>query len=339
MIAHSKPWLTTDDLQAIDKQFVGGHIAAGNKVVQFESELKSYLGVKSVFTTANGSNAIYISLLAFGVGKNDEVILPVYVCKNVFDAVIHTGATPVLCDIGEYWCMEFENVKACVSNKTKAIIAVHTLGIYCDIDSLRCFEIPIIEDCCQCFVNEIDGNQLGKKGDIAVYSFNATKCLTTGEGGAISTQNEQLSEKIKLLLSNKSISNPLTDIQCALGISQLAKYDKALKRRLEIAAIYFEELPANLLEYFALVKNKTMYFRFLLTSDTINFEHFQKYMAENGVAVRKGVDKILGEGNNTENVFDNAKKALKRTISIPIYPSLNNNDVYHIVDCVKKYIK
>lgn len=336
MISHSKPWLTNDDLQAVNTQLVEGNIATGAKSVLFENALKEYLGTSHFFTTANGTNAIYIALLALGIGENDEVILPAYVCKNVSDAVKHAGAIPVLCDIGDYWCMTPETVRVSLTNKTKAIIAVHTLGIYCDIDSFREFGLPVIEDCCQFFANNINGLNVGKKGDISVYSFNATKCLTTGEGGGISTEDDELAEKLRALLLNKSVSNPLSDLQCALGLSQLARYNQGLNRRMEIAEMYFTALPVYITKDFSTVKTKSMFFRFLLTSDTIDFNHFQKHMYDKGVAVRRGVDSVLNT-NGTVIPFKNANKTLNRTISIPIYPSLSNEDVAYISKAINQY--
>lgn len=336
MISHSKPWLIDDDIQAVNAQLVDGNIAAGKKRLSLELAMKEYLQTKYFFTTANGSNAIYIALLALGIGNNDEVILPAYVCRNVLDAVVHAGAKPILSDIGDYWRMTTENVKACITGQTKAIIAVHTLGIYSDIHSFKQFGLPIIEDCCQCFADDISGSKPGKGGNISVYSFNATKCLTTGEGGGISTDDDGIARKLESILLNKSVSNPMSDLQCALGLTQLARYNAGLKRRTEIANIYFNTLPSALITDFSIVKSKSMFFRFLLTSDNVDYVHFQNYMSENGIAVRKGVDAIL-DMPNAKSDFINAARTLKRTISIPIYPSLSNEEVMHISKTINHY--
>jgi UDP-4-amino-4-deoxy-L-arabinose-oxoglutarate aminotransferase len=336
VISHSKPWLTNDDAQAVNTQLALGSISTGAQAALFGNALKDYLDTKHLFTTANGTNAIYVALLALGIGKNDEVVMPAYVCKNISDAVVHAGATSILCDIGDYWRMTPENVRVCITPNTKAIIVVHALGIYCDIDSFREFGLPIIEDCCQFFANDINGLNAGTKGDISVYSFHATKCLTTGEGGGISTEDDRLAEKLSDLLSNKSVSNPLSDLQCALGLSQLSRYNEGLRRRSEIASIYFAKLPSKLTNDFSAVKTKSIFFRFLLTSDIIDFNQFQKYMFDKGIAVRRGIDSILNKNSNAVP-FKNADKTLKRTISIPIYPSLSDKEVAHIYKAINKY--
>jgi perosamine synthetase len=336
MIAHSKPWITEEDTSAVLRQIQSNNIAAGAKVEEFTALLKAYFSTKHIFLTTNGSNAIYIALLALGIKTGDEVILPAYVCRNVLDAILHCGATPVLCDIGNYWTMEIENVAGLITKKTKAIIIVHSLGIAIDVKLFRKFGIPIIEDCCQCFSNKVGDLQPGSDGDISVYSFNATKCLTTGEGGGIGTKRADLAAILKEILKNKSIYNPLTDLQAALGISQILRYEEVLQKRKIIADIYFNTLNKSLLKDFSVVRSRSIYFRFLLTSDTPNFNEFQNYMSDNGVAIRKGVDTVLNIKNSTV-IYNNSLRAIKRTISIPIYPSLTLEEVSHITKTINKY--
>ena len=336
MIAHSKPWITEEDTSAVLRQIQSNNIAAGAKVEEFAAILKAYFSTEHIFLTTNGSNAIYIALLALDIKAGDEVILPAYVCRNVLDAILHCGATPVLCDIGNYWTMEMENVAGLITKKTKAIIIVHSLGIAIDVKLFRKFAIPIIEDCCQCFSNKVGDLQPGSDGDISVYSFNATKCLTTGEGGGISTRRADLAAILREILKNKSIYNPLTDLQAALGISQISRYEEVLLKRKIIADIYFNTLNKSLLKDFSVVRSRSIYFRFLLTSDALNFNDFQNYMSDNGVAIRKGVDTVLNTKNSTI-IYNNSLLAVKRTISIPIYPSLTLEEVCHITKTINKY--
>lgn len=336
MIAHSKPWITEEDTSAVVRQMQSNNIAAGTKVDEFMILLKEYFSTEHFFLTTNGSNAVYIALLTLGIKAGDEVILPAYVCRNVLDAILHCEATPILCDIGNYWTIEPENLAGLITKKTKAIIIVHSLGITTDVKLFKKFDIPIIEDCCQCFSNKVGDLYPGRDGDISIYSFNATKCLTTGEGGGISTTRADLAIILKQILKNKSIYNPLTDLQAALGISQIARYEEALQKRRIIADIYFNSLNKSFLKDFSIVRNRSIYFRFLLTSDTLDFNHFQNYMFGNGVAIRKGVDTVLNTKSSTIT-YNNSLRAVKRTISIPIYPSLSQEEVSHITKTINKY--
>lgn len=329
MIQHSKPWLTQNDIEGVVDCLNTGSIAKGELGDQFSKELSSYLGFKYAYTTSNGTTAIYALLKALAIGEGDEVILPTYVCQNVRDAIEHAGATPVLCDIGEYWCMTAEQTAKVITAKTQAIIVVHPLGIHCDVHQFKQFGLPIIEDCCQCFDKEV-----GHIGDAAVYSFNATKCLTTGEGGAICTSNLSLALMLEGLLENKSIANPLSDILSALGLVQLKKYDDALELRRRIAQKYYDRLPQQLTNK---QKNvQSMYFRFLLTAENVDFEHLKKEAKASGVAVRKGVDKLLHEGINS-HLYPHAERLINQTISIPIYPSMQDRDVDRVIHIISNY--
>lgn len=336
MISHSKPWLTEADQEAVAQQLHTGNIAAGNKVAEFNKMLREYLNVEHFFLTANGSNAIYIALLALGIGKGDEVILPTYVCRNVQDAVRHCGAEPVLCDIAANWSMAPANVAECITGKTKAIIVVHTLGIVSDVAAFRQFNIAIIEDCCQCFADKVGDLRPGMYGDISVYSFNATKCLTTGEGGGISTTREDLAQVLQEILKNKSIHNPLTDLQAALGISQLSRYNEAFPKRKSIADLYFSSLNEDILKDFSAVRQRSMFFRFLLSDNEVNFEDFRKKMHDKGIAIRKGVDSLLSDSNKLGE-YPNAEETYRKTISIPIYPSLEMSEVKYIAENINEY--
>lgn len=329
MISHSKPWLTQNDIQSVNDCLNSGNIATGALGKQFRDELGAYLEFDYAYHLSNGTTAIYVALKALGVVGYDEVVLPTYVCKNVKDAVLHIGAIPVLCDIGIHWCMTEETVATVITKKTKAIIIVHPLGIYCEVKQFKKFGLPIIEDCCQAFSKEV-----GLIGDVAVYSFNATKCLSTGEGGAICTNDDTLSVKLDELFRNKSMANPLSDLQSALGLSQLRRYDETLAKREYIAKRYFEGLPKELTSNQS--KVKSMFFRFLLTSDTVDFEQLKTYATDRGVAVRKGVDTLLHDEQSIIH-FPNAEQTLKRTISIPIYPSMTGEDVDQVINSINSY--
>lgn len=329
MIPHSKPWLTQNDIQAVNDCLNSGNIASGALCKQFRNELCAYLGFDYAYHLSNGTTAIYVVLKALGIGEGDEVILPTYVCKNVKDAIIHAGANPILCDIGEEWCMTAEQTSKVVSEKTKAIIVVHPLGIYCDVQQFKQFGLPIVEDCCQSFSKDV-----GHVGDAAVYSFNATKCLTTGEGGAICTSNNELASALDSLYKNKSIANPLSDMQSALGLTQLKKYDMALERRKNIAQQYLDAIPQALTKQQNRVES--MYFRFLLTSTQVDFEHFKQHAQANGVAVRKGVDALLHNPAEARK-FPNAERTINETISIPIYPSMSDSDIDRVIDTINSY--
>jgi len=331
IISHSKPSLDSYDLSSLKEQLDSNQIASGSKNYEFEIKLKEYLNKNFVKLTSNGSNAIYLALCAFDLKAGDEVIIPSYVCKNVEDAVKLSGCKPVYCDLDKNsWVIDAKSVKRVLTSKTKAIIVVHSLGVYSEINQILKLGLNVIEDSCQFFYP----TKTTKKSKlITIYSFHATKCLSTGEGGAITTNNKFFEEKIKSVISKKCLHNPLSDLQCALGLSQLNKYNSFLVKRKEIADYYFKNIDKKLTDRFFKFKTKSIFFRFLLYCDKINYLDFKSYMKENNIEVRKGVDNLLKNGKN----FKNSELTLKNTISIPIYPSLTENEIKKIVKLISNY--
>ncbi|MGE5329819.1 MAG: DegT/DnrJ/EryC1/StrS family aminotransferase [Deltaproteobacteria bacterium] len=335
MITHSKPFIIDEDIEDISNVLRSKMIANGNLVKIFESNIAEYFNYPSSVVSGNGTYALVLALKALEIGNGDEVIVPTYVCESVLRAVKSVGAKAVLCDIGENWCVEKENVMHLLSPKTKAIIVVHIFGIAADVEDFLSLGVDIIEDCCQAFGTEFKGKKVGTFGDIGFFSFHSTKCLTTGEGGAVIAKKPEIQSKIRKL-SNNSVISGLTDLQAALGISQLKRYSDFLKIRREIAERYLSDLPNNLTNNINEIKNKTIFFRFLLRSDKINdFISVQRRFEDQGTIIRKGVDQLLHRMLEIDDKqFPNAVKLFNETISIPIYPSLKENEIGIIIESV-----
>lgn len=197
MILHSKPWISKEDIEAVNNSLKNGMIGQGDMVANFEENISNYIGTQDTVITGSGTEALILALLALEIGVGDEVILPTYVCHSVADAIIAVGATPVFCDSGQYWVVTPEAVLEKISSKTKAIIVVHIYSIMADIELFLGFGLPIIEDCCQAFGANNGISMAGSKGIISVFSFHATKCLTTGEGGAVTSSDQLIMDKIR----------------------------------------------------------------------------------------------------------------------------------------------
>lgn len=248
IITHSRPHLTSEDLTAIHAVLTSGMIAEGEMVGRFEHEVSRYMGIAGGVAASSGTSALFMVLKGLSIGEGDEVILPSYVCQSVWEAVAAAGAQPVLCDIQEDWCMSIDTVRPRVTRRTKAVILVHIFGIVANADGIFSLGIPVIEDCCQAVGAKYDGRMAGTLGQACLLSFNATKLLTTGEGGMVLTNDVTLLKKMRQLKQGNAermtsrYSSPLTDIQAALGLSQLARYAAFLDRRRAIADYYFSEL-------------------------------------------------------------------------------------------------
>ncbi len=339
-VFHSKPWITGEDKKNIKHVLTDGMIAGGDLVKSFEKRVAEYNNCEGAISFSSATFAIIFALRTLGAGNGKEVIIPTYVCKSVLDAVRFVGAKPILCDTGEEtWNITPESVKPCITNNTVAIIVVHTFGIPADVQGLKKFKVPIIEDCAQAFGTECNGNEAGLIGDIGVYSFHATKCLTTGEGGMVAAKDGGMFER--LMRGKKEMSSvvsPMSDLQAVLGISQIKRYHKFLKRRRKIAGFYFKNLPETWTSKLKELEKGNIFFRFLLYGD-FDFEYIRKEAEKSGVHIRKGVDTLLHNILNLNSgKFLNAETFFKKTLSIPIYPSLTTAECKVVVDVLTNII-
>jgi perosamine synthetase len=334
MITHSKPWINEDDLNSVACVIMSGQIAEGAIVNEFEQKTVNYLDLGDAIAVGSGTSALLLALATLEVATGDEVILPTYVCKSVRNAVLALGAIPIFCDVGDSWHITAATVEKCISVKTKAIIVVHIFGILVDVDDFMHFNIPIIEDACQAFgVNKLNG-KVGVNGTLAIFSFHATKCLAAGEGGMLASSNVALIQKARKLMASQLVIAPMTNIQAALGLSQLQRYPNMLTLRSSIAQNYFEQIDQRLTA--KLRSKKSIFFRFLLESSkdfAVVKSEFEKF----GVAVRQGVDQLLhrSAGYSDDN-FNNAAYLYERTVSIPIYPALTQQECSQIVNAVNE---
>ena len=327
LISHSYPTITASDKAAVKATLASKIIARGAKVAAFEKSVAIYLGLTGGVATSSGTSALFLALKSLKIDKDDEVILPSYVCPSVLLAVQNCGATPILCDTGEYWNIECTTVKAKVTSKTKAIIAPHIGGIPIDIAPIINLGIPVIEDLAQSFGAEINGRKAGTYGKLAICSFGAIKCLTTGEGGMVLSSDSRLLDAVR----SSQLVCPMSDIQASLGVSQLEQYPAFLARRREIADLYFGafgDLPGICIPDD--LRHNSMFFRFPLRV-AAPFEELKTKFESKGIAVRQFIDSLLHrQAGLCSSEFPNAEKCFKETLSLPIYPSLTNSQVKYI---------
>jgi UDP-4-amino-4-deoxy-L-arabinose-oxoglutarate aminotransferase len=338
VIPHSKPWIDESDLRAVRDVMQSGMIAQGEQVREFEQEVARYVGCVGGIATASGTSAIVLALKGLLTAGHREVILPTYTCPSVLEAVLTVGAKPVVCDVGENWNMTPQTVGNCRSPRTGCIILVSTFGIANPVLPYRTFGVPIIEDCCQSFAPAATKDQ--GLGDARVFSFHATKCLTTGEGGVATSPNLQLLDTMRKLRDGGlspgtlgyRVAAPMTDLQAALGRSQLARYDRFLHRRQQIARRYFDALKTDRFDQPWIIRDQSMFFRFPVRWP-VDFPSIGREFARRGIHVRKGVDVLLHRllGLDRDR-FPVAENLFEETLSIPIYPALTDDEQGEIID-------
>lgn len=340
MITHSKPTIGKKDHLAITSMLNKLQLAHGAAAKLFTEELTNFTGAGGGVLTSSGSEAQMALMLSLGIKEGDEVILPTYVCKSVYEAILAVNATPVLCDIGSNWMMNYETVSACLTNKTAAVIIVHIFGFDAWDNRFTELGVPIIEDFCQAFGLQ-SRRSINNQGLASFYSFQATKCITTGEGGFAATNDKSLFNKLRIITGSGIIKTRFSDIQAVLGLSQLEQYPSFLDRRRQIARRYLQELsPVCIAEELRTEIQNSVLFRFpikLLPEQVLGLVSF---MENEEVAVRRGVDKMLHNlyTCTDSSFFATAEAVFARTICLPIYPSLTDDEQSIIINGVNNYL-
>ena len=259
----SKPFITKKDIFAVNKTLKSGWISSsGTETKKFESEFSKFVDRKYSITVANGTAALEIAIKALGIKKDDEVLIPNFTIISNALAVIRQQAKPVLidCDI-ENWNVKIEDIEKKITKKTKAIIVTHIYSFPNDMDKIlmicKKHNILIIEDAAEVLGLSYKNKKCGSFGDLSTFSFYANKQVTTGEGGMISVNSEKLYKKcnsLKNLCFGKinrfnhddlGWNYRLTNIQAALGLSQLKNIKNTIRKKMEIGNYYYEKLKFN----------------------------------------------------------------------------------------------
>lgn len=340
---------------AIDRVLDSGRYILGSEVEAFENEFANFIEAKYCVGVANGTDALHLALRAFDIGSDDEVITSPHTAVATASAIAMSGAKPVFVDIeNEFYTIDAAKIKAAITPKTKAIIAVHIYGQPCDMDALLAiakeYNLALIEDCAQAHGAEFNGKKVGSIGDIGCFSFYPTKNLgAIGDGGAITTNSAKIYAKIKALREygwqNDRISHfcgfnsRLDEIQAAILRVKLKYLAKDTQKRNEIANIYFEKLK-NIVTLPKIRPNCTHAFH-LFVIMIKNRDNMQEAIKQDGIyalvhysaAVHMQPAFLDKKTNltNTQNILD-------KILSLPMYPELSCEEVSHVCDSLLKYI-
>jgi perosamine synthetase len=227
----------------------------GKYVEEFEEKFAKYCGCGYGITTTSGTTALHLALVSLNIKNSDEVIIPASTMISTAFAVIYCGATPVLVDAEpETWNVDVNLIKEKITDKTKAIMPVHIYGHPCDMDPImemaREYELYVVEDAAEAHGAEYKGKKTGGIGHIGCFSFYGNKIITTGEGGMIVTDNEEIAEKAqslkdlafskdrRFLHTDLGFNYRMTNIQAAIGLAQFERMDELVEMRRRNAHLY-----------------------------------------------------------------------------------------------------
>jgi dTDP-4-amino-4,6-dideoxygalactose transaminase len=361
--------LGDDEIQALDETLRSVFLTTAGKTARFETELAAMLGVEHCVGLSSCTAGLHLSLEALGIGPGDEVIVPAMTFIASINPIWWVGADPVLADVDPVTALlDLDDVAAKITPRTKAIIPVHLYGAMVDMPRLRtlCDEahIAIIEDAAHCVEGSREGHRPGQLGDVACFSFYATKNLTSGEGGAVVTKRQELAEQIGLMrqhgmssaakdrhesagyvhwdMLRQGYKYNMFDIQAALLLPQLPKVAGKLERREQICQRYQAAFDALDSVDYPRVPKGTTSARHLFTiwvAPAIR-DSLLTYLKSKGIgcAVNYRAVHILDYYKKRLGLEAEAlPKALaigNSTISLPLYPSLTDEQVDEVIDAV-----
>ena len=252
----AQPVFEGNELQYVTDAVLSGWVSSvGSYITKFEEAFAKFCDVKYAVACSNGTTALQLALLALDIGPGDEVIVPSLTFIASANAVRHVGAKPILVDVEkEYWQIDPSKIELAITARTKAVIPVHLYGHPAQMDEInkiaKRHKLFVIEDAAEATGAEVRGKKVGAWGDVATFSFYGNKIITTGEGGMVTTNDEKLAKKM-LVLRDHGMSKErrywhdvlgynfrMTNLQAALGLAQLERIDKILKRKQEIARWY-----------------------------------------------------------------------------------------------------
>lgn len=355
-----KPSLTGSErqyvLECIDSTWIS---SKGEFIERFEGAFAARTEVQYATTVSNGTVALHLALVALGIGPGDEVIVPTLTYVASANAIRYTGATPVFADSDEEtWQLDVESVRKKMTDRTKAVMAVHLYGHPCDMAPLQelCGTqgLYLIEDCAEAFGSTYRGRHVGSFGDISTYSFFGNKTITTGEGGMVVTNNRTLYERAKRykgqgLASQREYWHDvvgynyrMTNICAAIGLAQLERADDLLKKKRRLATRYADELvglPLSVHRESEGVQHSYWMFSILVDSPQ-DREPLRQHMASSGIETRPVFYPVHTMPMYSTGTFEShpvAEGLAWRGINLPSWPDLSDDEIEFICHRIRTF--
>lgn len=369
------PYLDKAEADAAAQTILSGWVTQGPQVAAFEKEFATYVGSQFACAVSNCTTALHLALLALDIKPNDEVITVSHSFIATANSIRYCGGIPVFIDIEpDTFNMNAELIESAITDKTKAILCVHQIGMPCDLKNIlsiaKKYNLPVIEDAACAIGSEIKWEEkwerIGKShADIACFSFHPRKVITTGDGGMLTTNNPAFDKKFRLWRQHAmSVSDKvrhqskqvifeeypevgfnyrLTDVQAAIGRKQLEKLPEIIKRRRGLASLYHTllgEIPEVTAPYEPEYAKANWQSYAITLNDHFNQKVIMQLMLDEGIATRRGVMCSHREKSYQDfpqkHSLQHSEKAQEQVVLLPIYPQLFEEEIIHIVNILKK---
>ncbi len=355
MIPQIEPWLDEVELNELSRVIKDNWITEGKKTEEFESRFKKLTGAKHAFAVNNGTIGLYMAQKILGIGEGDEVIVPnlTFIASN--NSVIMAGAKPVLVDVNKKaFNIDPEKIKEEITDQTKAIMPVHLYGQSADMDAIMKIakknNLLVIEDAAQGVGVRFNGKHVGTFGEIGVFSFYGNKTITTGEGGLILTNDDNLAKEVFMYKNHgRAVKGTFvheklgynfsfTDLQAAVGIAQLSKLKEIIERKRKIREKYAELLKDIPEIQFTFIDQRCEPVHWFTSILIDNPQKLSNYLKKEGIETRRFFYPIHRQPcYNFKGDFPNSDYAYERGLSLPSSALLNEEQIDFICEKIKAF--
>lgn len=357
MINIARPMIGEEEKAAVMQVLESGQLAQGSVVAEFEESFAQYCGVKHAIATSNGTTALHVALLAHGIGEGDEVITTPFTFIASANSILYTGARPVFVDIDPVsYNIAMDRIEAAITPRTKAIMPIHLYGNPAEmariVEICEKYKLALVEDAAQAHGAEEGGERAGSWGT-GCFSFYPTKNITTGEGGIVTTDDDGVADRAKLIRSHGmrvryyhemlGFNFRMTNIHAAIGNAQLPKLERFNEKRIANAAYLSEHLPPDKVVV-PTVRRGTRHVFHQYTVRVLSStgrDDARKRLAEMGVGTevyyplpvhQQQLYREMGYGDEK---FPEAERAAREVLSLPVHPGLSGEDLEKIVEAVR----
>jgi len=357
IIPQIEPWLGKEELKEVAESIKNQWISGGPKVKKFQEKIAKLCKVKHAIAVCNGTQALYLGLKIMGIGQADEVIVPDFTFIASANAVVWTGAKPVFVDVdAKTFNIDSRQIEKAITKRTRAIMPVHIYGQAADMTAVMSIakkhHLKVIEDAAQGIKVTFKGKPVGGFGSVGCLSFYADKIMTTGEGGMVLTNDDELAKKAIILLNqgrtgrgwyihdHMGYNFRLTDLQAAIGLGQLKKLPVIIKRKKRIEKLYRQYLanvPGVELPY---VDKQGFNVPFRIIILVKNPQGLMEFLETKGIKANRSFYPLhLQPCYNIKGDFPNSMFAYERILRLPSSVNLQQNEIYYVCQKIKEFFK
>jgi perosamine synthetase len=349
-----------EEVAAVAEVLRSGRLSSGPKIREFEEAFKAYTGARHAIAINNGTSALHVSLAALGIGPGDEVILPSLTFISTANVVLYQGATPVLCECDpETYNLTADNIRSCVTSRTKAIIPVEMNGLPLDYDEIlevaRELNVAVILDSAESLGASYKGLSVGNIAPIHCFSFFPNKIITTGEGGMITTDSDELAAQFRMILNQGQdyryhhimlgYNYRMTELQAAVGVEQLKRIEQRLEEKVKLADYYKEALsniPGVKTPEVPEYATRHSWYMYSIQVPRERRDAIVNDLAQQGIETRLSFPPIhtqpfyMEQYGYSEESLPICFDAWSRKIDIPIWPGLTTDQQDYVVKALSK---